>query len=240
VPYAPFTNTTSAGEDGNIKADLKIKQESGSEDTIKSTNTPEKDTDAVSADANIKKEPGSENNIVDSLPDTIEKGDLDPNHLQSSPVSLTSKDDLEPLPFAVEPFEEFPLTGPIANDFLQLYDSLSDDDKGDELSMTTVTSKLTSTNAPVHYPHHYYWPYHAMYPPHPYHAPHPSAHYPWAYPPIPHSSASYSKKPTQSKSDEPKTIIKEVKDDDVICGRGGKVNAHPGNKRFRQLIHQHK
>lgn len=29
-------------------------------------------------------------------------------------------------------------------------------------------------------------------------------------------------------------------DDDVICGRGGKVNNHPGNKRFRKLIHQHK
>mmetsp|Transcript_28774 Transcript_28774/g.58726 ORF Transcript_28774/g.58726 Transcript_28774/m.58726 type:complete len:338 (-) Transcript_28774:735-1748(-) len=38
----------------------------------------------------------------------------------------------------------------------------------------------------------------------------------------------------------PQSYIKEVSENDVICGRGGKVNNHPGNKRFRQFIQQFK
>ena len=34
--------------------------------------------------------------------------------------------------------------------------------------------------------------------------------------------------------------IKEPHDNDLICGRGGKVNAHPGNRRFRAWVNERK
>ena len=34
--------------------------------------------------------------------------------------------------------------------------------------------------------------------------------------------------------------IKEPHDHDLICGRGGKVNAHPGNHRFRSWVNERK
>ena len=34
--------------------------------------------------------------------------------------------------------------------------------------------------------------------------------------------------------------IEEPHDHDLICGRGGKVNAHPGNRRFRSLVNDRK
>ena len=35
-------------------------------------------------------------------------------------------------------------------------------------------------------------------------------------------------------------VIKEPHDHDLICGRGGKVNAHPGNRRFRSWVNERK
>ena len=34
--------------------------------------------------------------------------------------------------------------------------------------------------------------------------------------------------------------VEEPHDHDLICGRGGKVNAHPGNRRFRSLVNDRK
>ena len=35
-------------------------------------------------------------------------------------------------------------------------------------------------------------------------------------------------------------VIKEPHDHDLICGRGGKVNAHLGNRRFRSWVNERK
>lgn len=35
-------------------------------------------------------------------------------------------------------------------------------------------------------------------------------------------------------------FVKEPNDNDVLCGRGGSINSHPGNERFRQLVEKRK
>jgi hypothetical protein len=86
----------------------------------------------------------------------------------------------------------------------------------------------------------------------PHYPPLPYAHayrhsYPFAAPPAHYASApvDHYKRPHRSFAEsikEPMKIIKanDVTDHDVICGRGGKVNNHPGNKRFRKLISDNK
>ena len=36
------------------------------------------------------------------------------------------------------------------------------------------------------------------------------------------------------------TFVEEPHDNDVLCGRGGSINSHPGNERFRQLVEKRK
>ncbi|KAI2507489.1 hypothetical protein MHU86_6981 [Fragilaria crotonensis] len=45
-----------------------------------------------------------------------------------------------------------------------------------------------------------------------------------------------------SKDDKPPVLafVKEPNENDVLCGRGGSINAHPGNERFRQLVEKRK
>jgi hypothetical protein len=38
----------------------------------------------------------------------------------------------------------------------------------------------------------------------------------------------------------PANIVAEPTDNDVLCGRGGSINSHPGNERFRQLVEKRK
>ena len=40
--------------------------------------------------------------------------------------------------------------------------------------------------------------------------------------------------------DDKAGAIEEPHDHDLICGRGGKVNAHPGNRRFRSWVNDRK
>jgi len=35
------------------------------------------------------------------------------------------------------------------------------------------------------------------------------------------------------------TMIVDIHDDDVLCGRGAGMHQHPGNKKFRELVHQY-
>lgn len=37
-------------------------------------------------------------------------------------------------------------------------------------------------------------------------------------------------------SENSRPIVKETHDNDVLCGRGGSINSHPGNERFRRLV----
>ena len=39
---------------------------------------------------------------------------------------------------------------------------------------------------------------------------------------------------------EGRFYIEEVREADVLCGRGGKSNHHPGNKRYRQVVSEMK
>eukprot|EP00546_Thalassionema_frauenfeldii_P008110 CAMPEP_0178910832 /NCGR_PEP_ID=MMETSP0786-20121207/9321_1 /TAXON_ID=186022 /ORGANISM="Thalassionema frauenfeldii, Strain CCMP 1798" /LENGTH=678 /DNA_ID=CAMNT_0020583137 /DNA_START=148 /DNA_END=2181 /DNA_ORIENTATION=- len=41
-------------------------------------------------------------------------------------------------------------------------------------------------------------------------------------------------------TENPRPIIEEPHDHDVLCGRGGSINSHPGNERFRQLVEKKK
>ena len=52
--------------------------------------------------------------------------------------------------------------------------------------------------------------------------------------PCPSSSSSSSSGPAQAQASSPPT------DSDVLCGRGGAVNVHPGNARYRQLVAERK
>mmetsp|Transcript_26365 Transcript_26365/g.38945 ORF Transcript_26365/g.38945 Transcript_26365/m.38945 type:complete len:662 (-) Transcript_26365:79-2064(-) len=36
--------------------------------------------------------------------------------------------------------------------------------------------------------------------------------------------------------EDSRPIVEEPHDNDVLCGRGGSINSHPGNERFRQLV----
>eukprot|EP00956_Cyclotella_meneghiniana_P028071 scaffold64495_cov38-Cyclotella_meneghiniana.AAC.3 len=176
---------------------------------------------------------------------------LDVKHLlQASPISPGS--DLEPLPLTEEPF---PLSGPIVDDFLSLFDEMSGE-----------TSTLTSQH--YHWNHH---PYHyASYPvppgfyPHRYAYPYPFHHAPYHVPYNtakpkdvikngPYHSSNQTKHPRKSlpyervhrnlnESVKRKSTIKakDLTEFDVICGRGGFVNSQPGNKRFRGFINKYK
>jgi len=43
--------------------------------------------------------------------------------------------------------------------------------------------------------------------------------------------------PRQLPSPQPQVVVEsDIRDSDVLCGRGGKSNHHPGNKRYRQVI----
>jgi len=46
-----------------------------------------------------------------------------------------------------------------------------------------------------------------------------------------------SKKATDNQKNK---FIREPHDNDVLCGRGGSINSHPGNERFRQLVEKRK
>ncbi|KAL7551900.1 hypothetical protein ACHAWF_015106 [Thalassiosira exigua] len=70
----------------------------------------------------------------------------------------------------------------------------------------------------------------------------PHGHYPHAY----RSSSAYEhlgKPPYMTRYSQPpvhQDYITDVSNNDVICGRGGAVNNHPGNRRFRQFIQEFK
>jgi len=49
------------------------------------------------------------------------------------------------------------------------------------------------------------------------------------------SSSSYYY-PTMHTSPSGRVYIHQLQDQDVLCGRGGKSNHHPGNKRYRQVV----
>jgi len=102
-----------------------------------------------------------------------------------------------------------------------------------------------------------HWPmpiYQGQGPPHPYFV---YCNYGYAYPddhsanstpilhpkpPANHSSAQYGRrfdKPLLTSGDD-QEFIREATDNDVICGRGGAINSHPGNMRFREFINEFK
>ncbi|KAL7530071.1 hypothetical protein ACHAXR_005898 [Thalassiosira sp. AJA248-18] len=96
------------------------------------------------------------------------------------------------------------------------------------------------------YGHHYNYGYHHHYGtqhPHPTLYPKPqNGHYP-AYRSHPAPYGRFGKTPIVA--GRPQQIvtqeyITEVTNNDVICGRGGAVNNHPGNRRFRQFIAEFK
>ena len=176
---------------------------------------------------------------------------LDPRHLlQPSPVSPGS-DDMEPLPFSQETNEPYPLNGPIADDFLSLFDEIKPDEAASNIEVrSTKVGKAKKTvvkkgqTAKYQHPHHTHWhPYHAPYPTYPGYGPHPNYQYPYPYPyyNIPYGRAGHRTLMESVKNPEAEIIKKvDIRDDDVICGRGGKVNNHPGNKRFRNFISKYK
>lgn len=197
--------------------------------------------------------------------------ELDPTHLlkPSPAVSPGSDDDMEPLPLSQDSQDEYPLpSGPIADDFLTLFDEMSGEtqvgqlqsygtvqvDEKDQLGSGEGAKKesVPQKSHPMKYlppsPQYHWHPY-AAYPMPPRYPPLPYAHrysYPFAAPPVHYSSAPVDqyKRHHRSFADsikDPTKIIeqKDVTDNDVVCGRGGKVNNHPGNKRFRKLISEY-
>jgi len=53
------------------------------------------------------------------------------------------------------------------------------------------------------------------------------------------TTASGKKKP-KAKSPPPPRIVKKVKDNDILSGRGGLANKHPGNQMFRRIVNENK
>jgi len=47
---------------------------------------------------------------------------------------------------------------------------------------------------------------------------------------------SVSESTTTSMCQDPQEFVDEVRDNDILCGRGGKSNHHPGNKKYRLVI----
>lgn len=97
-------------------------------------------------------------------------------------------------------------------------------------------------------PPQYYWGYHQYqygggigY--HHYPKSHPGHHHAYR-PPTPHHGHYGKPPPFAAGNHQPlaahQEYITEITDNDVICGRGGAVNAHPGNVRFRKFISEFK
>lgn len=225
VPMPPFT-----GLDANVKPKFKTNLEPGTSSTHE-TLSPNKGG-------------------------TGSKLKLDPSHLlQASPVSPGS-DDLEPLPFSREDMHEpFTLTGPIADDFLSLFDEISNtavpfdecdtivNDKSEKTkkSATSTGKGKTQPQTTPQYHRHY----HTTYPlPPPGYAPSLGYTLPhhYQYPsdePFPyHVPYERTHKTFFNSVKNPENIIKQedVTDKDVICGRGGNINKSVGNKRFRKFV----
>jgi hypothetical protein len=171
--------------------------------------------------------------------------ELDPHHfLKASPVS-PGADDFEPLPLLHEPF---PLAGPIADEFLSLFDECQECQVIEQSNDNVKKEPAAKNGQAILHPQmqHHWQPYPASYyiPPHPGYAPHHYAphHYQQPYP---YHRASYGRVGHRTLTESvkyPTAYIKEedITDTDVVCGRGGKVNKSPGNKRFRDFIELHK
>jgi hypothetical protein len=56
----------------------------------------------------------------------------------------------------------------------------------------------------------------------------------------PTTSCALPALPTKSSGSDQRIYISEVNDSDILCGRGGKSNHHPGNKRYRQVVSEMK
>ena len=176
---------------------------------------------------------------------------IDPRHLlQPSPVS-PGLDDMEPFPLSQQMIDPYPLSGPFAEDFVSLFDEIVADVAPSNTEVKAVevgkakqkTVAKKSQAAKYPQPHHAHWhPYHAPYHAPPGYGPHPGYYYAYPYPySIPYGRTGHRTLIESVKNPEAATIKKDdVTDNDVICGRGGKVNNHPGNKRFREFISQHK
>jgi hypothetical protein len=88
-------------------------------------------------------------------------------------------------------------------------------------------------HAQTHHPH-YYHPYHTYHHGSRANVPH--------YRPSPTPYGQFGKPLYMSSNPHlgPQELITEALDNDVLCGRGGAINNHPGNRRFRDLINQFK
>lgn len=141
------------------------------------------------------------------------------------------------------------------------YDEVNDEEvkqkkKRGRTKKKSTKAKLASTKGqhkhrqPVPQ-YHWHHPY-AMYPMPPSYTPYPYAP-PSGYhfPPAPPKAVDKHKDGVQghhrsfvnslkSNSHEDRIYPKDVTDFDVVCGRGGQVNNHPGNKRFRKFIAENK
>ena len=132
-------------------------------------------------------------------------------------------------------------------------------DESKEANPSDEAKQRNAAVPPIMHSHSYHqpWPvYNGMYHPHhPYHhysnVPYQMHDYHSKMHPYPHPPFNLYPKPTFQSSapyghfGKPlylphQQYIKTVSDNDIICGRGGAVNNHPGNKRFRQFIQKYK
>lgn len=153
-----------------------------------------------------------------------------------------------------------PIQPPSNGDELQESDmfqanDLEDNEQMPNLPEVEVMSASSPHPLPFYPPPH--WPIPMIFqgqgPPHPYFV---YCNYGYAYPddhsaistpilhpkpPTNHSAASRRfDTPLLASGDDDQEFIQEVTDNDVICGRGGAINNHPGNKRFREFINEFK
>jgi len=73
-----------------------------------------------------------------------------------------------------------------------------------------------------------------------YHAPHYVVSGPIiTYPFPPHAMPPNAYFPAWGPPPKPIEYVKKIKSTDVLCGRGGATNSHPGNRSFRELVKRH-
>jgi hypothetical protein len=193
----------------------------------------------------------------------IPTSDAESGHT-SSPISqITNMDtedytfnNIDPLPYNDE---QIALYGCLGNQFVDFMNSPDGDEVENSFILTAndiddeeqlpnlpeVESMTTVSPYPfAFYPPH--WPLFSGPPPTYY-----CGKYAYITHPDDHSATSasilYPKPPSNRRfgqplltSPEQQDLIQEANENDVLCGRGGAINNHPGNRRFRDLINEFK
>jgi len=254
--FALVTPANKDADQNNLLVPVKKEEDAGSANTAKPYQLAIKSPFSASSNAGIEQNSSPVSQIThmdaqDYTFDNIEPLPYDQDE-QIALHGCLGNHFLDMMNSPVEP----PSIGNEVQDCVMFHANDLEDDMKQLPNLPEVEAMSAMSPHPLQfYPPHPHWP---MYQGHPLHPPHPHyvyCNYGYAHTDD-HSAKStpilHPKAPTNQSSakcgrrsgtpqitpGDDQEFIREATENDVICGRGGAINSHPGNRRFRNYINE--